>query len=337
MEKGIYMEQPFLTIGIASYNYSKYLDKALEQIKKQSFKNFEILYCDDGSTDESVNKIKQIINQEQDMNIRLVEGSHKGLLENKNRILNHAKGEYLLICDADDYMLDGCLDKLCMAAKASNADCIIGGFQEITDEGKVLKKHVPTKNTSKWLYTWHHAQIYKMNIIRKYGICFEQIPDDVFYLQDIHQHCSNVVFVSECLYSWCRHKESTSNNYSLNKEWNPVQLWAKIAPYIGVLQSGLEIEDRKQLDYYLYKWYYFNITDLWKEDFKHIRLDVNIMREQMQRVNPEYLNYRNISTIAKAGDSRFARCAVAGCWLLEKMRMIYVVVAARKIQRMMRR
>lgn len=51
--------EPFLTIGIASYNYSRYLYSAFEAIKKQAFSDYEILYCDDGSTDDSVEVIKK--------------------------------------------------------------------------------------------------------------------------------------------------------------------------------------------------------------------------------------------------------------------------------------
>ena len=48
------MGTPFLTIGIASYNYAKWLMIAFEAIQRQTFKDFEILYCDDGSTDEDL-------------------------------------------------------------------------------------------------------------------------------------------------------------------------------------------------------------------------------------------------------------------------------------------
>ena len=71
--------KPFLTIGIASYNYGKYLLKAFEQIHKQSFRDFELLYCDDGSTDDSVEVIESIIRNHPDMNIQLMKGDDKGL------------------------------------------------------------------------------------------------------------------------------------------------------------------------------------------------------------------------------------------------------------------
>ena len=53
--------EPFITIGIASYNYANYLPEAFEAIRNQKFRDFEILYCDDGSTDESVEVIKGFI------------------------------------------------------------------------------------------------------------------------------------------------------------------------------------------------------------------------------------------------------------------------------------
>ena len=78
---------PFLTIGIASFNYGKYLTKAFEQIKKQNFNDFELLYCDDGSTDDSIDIIETIIRENPEMNIRLIKGENEGLLANRNRII----------------------------------------------------------------------------------------------------------------------------------------------------------------------------------------------------------------------------------------------------------
>jgi len=65
--------EPFITIGIASYNYANYLTEAFEAIRNQKFRDFEILYCDDGSTDESVEIIKGFIRDNPDLQIRLVE------------------------------------------------------------------------------------------------------------------------------------------------------------------------------------------------------------------------------------------------------------------------
>lgn len=330
------MHNPFLTIGIASYNYSPYLDKALDQIKKQSFKDIEILYCDDGSTDDSVEKIQKFIAQENEISIRLVEGEHGGVLVNKNRIIDNARGRYIMICDADDYMLPDCLERMCQAARENNADCVIGGFCEVTDEGKILKKHIPDTSSSKWLYTWHHGQMYQLDIIRKYHIRFEQIPDDVFYLQNVHKHSQQVVFVQECVYAWCRHGKSTSNNFLQNQEWHPVCLWDKIAGFVSRLRDESNGVDAINLDYYLYKWYYFNITDLWKEEPEQIRKCIRVMQNRMLAVNPEYLSCHAVPVIMKSADTAFAKCAVMICWGLEKMHLLYMIVLIRRLQQKLR-
>ena len=89
---------PFITIGIASFNYAKYLPEAFEAIRNQKFQDFEILYCDDGSTDESVEIIKGFMQDNPHMQIRLVEAENGGIVANKNRILDHARGKFLMVC-----------------------------------------------------------------------------------------------------------------------------------------------------------------------------------------------------------------------------------------------
>lgn len=326
------MPRPFLTIGIASYNYSRYLAKAFSRIKRQNFKDIEILYCDDGSDDDSVQWIKRIMADEKELTIRLLDGSHEGIIANRNRIIENAAGEYLMICDADDYMMDGCLEKLCRPAKAG-ADCVIGGFREVSDSGEILKEHVPGANASKWLYTWHHGQIYRTSLVRDNGISFQQIPDDVFYLQRIHDCCDTVAFVREPVYAWCRHGSSASADYGCSPEWHPVNLWRSIAPFIARLRDGqAEAEDVRNLDYYLYKWYYFNVTDLWREHRSQLRKDIAEMREEMKRAYPQYLRYQSVRAAMRAGDSSFARAAVLACWLTEKLHMLPLIVFARRIQ-----
>ena len=331
------MRQPFLTIGIASYNYLQYIERAFEQIKKQTFKDIEILYCDDGSTDGSVEKIKEIINREKDITIRLIEGQHAGILSNRNRIIDNANGKYLMICDADDQMLDGCLDRLCSTAKNTGADCIIGGFCEVNDSGRVLKTHIPSETSSKWLYTWHHGQIYLVDIVRSNGIRFEDIPDDVFYLQKIHKCCRKVEFVQDCVYAWYRHGSSTSSNFIDNQEWHPANLWRKIAAFISDLRNEMTGTDADDLNYYLCKWYYFNITDLWKESPSVIKKYMCEMRSQMESVNPKYLKFGSICMMAKARDTKFAKGAVIGCMLFEKLHALYAVILIRKLQYRLRR
>ncbi|PEL13552.1 glycosyltransferase [Bacillus sp. AFS017336] len=90
---------PKVTVFMPVYNTEKYLEKSIRSILNQTFKDFELLIIDDGSTDKS----KEIINKFKDTRIRLIENEvNKGLPYTRNLGLRLAKGLYFAIMDSDD-------------------------------------------------------------------------------------------------------------------------------------------------------------------------------------------------------------------------------------------
>lgn len=311
-------KEPFLTIGIASYNYGKYLLKAFEQIEKQKFRDFELLYCDDGSNDDSVAIIERIIIEHPHMKIRLVKGANEGLLANRNRILEHAKGKYLMICDADDYMADDCLQKLCKVAQRDDADCVIGGFCETDGRGKIYKTHIPQWNANQWIFIWHHAQIYKMGLVKSHHIMFEKIPDDVCFIQKVHRVAKTISFVSENLYYWLRHTDSTSSDVEANSDWHPSDLWCNIVTVMLELQENLTDEhDVWKFRYFLYKWYYFNMTDQPVKDRGELDRNITVLQVSMKKICPDYRKVSVLKRTLKETDTLFAKMAIFICWIME--------------------
>ena len=329
---------PFLTIGIANYNYARYLPYAFRQIRKQNFSDFEILYCDDGSEDNSISIIRGFIASYPDIPIRLIEGKNEGIIANRNRILESARGKYLMICDADDHMLDGCLEALCHAAIQNRADCVIGGFVESNEAGRILKKHIPEPDACKWLYTWHHAQIYKVDIIRKNQIRFTEQPDDVLFLQKVHLYSSRTTFVSRPLYVWMRHADSVSSDTQKHTDWHPCIIWNTLSDFIGVLRTSVAGKyDKQALLYYLYKWFYLNICDLSNTENKYSASAICSMQFQMEKVVPGYRNLTSLLRALRTRDTLFARAAVLGCWFLETVGLLPVLVWARWVQNTFRK
>lgn len=326
---------PFLTIGIASYNYARYLPHAFEQIKGQSFQDFEILYCDDGSTDGSRDIIENFIHDNPSLSIRLVYGANAGILANRNRILENARGKYLMICDADDYMLEDCLSELCNVALSTDADCVIGGFIETDASGHILKRHVPSPDSSKWLYTWHHAQIYKTALVRRFHIHFEELPDDVFFLQKLHLYSRKTVFVSKSLYAWVRHSDSVSSDTDFHSDWNPVIIWKKLSSFIKILMKQAAV-DRNALTYYLYKWFYLNISDLSAKDTPRLRQNIRFMQNQMLSVLPNCHKISCLCSALRTKDTVIARASVLCCWSLEKSGLLFLAPLIRMYQKKIR-
>lgn len=120
-----------VTVFMPVYNCEKYLEESIKSILNQTFKNFELLIINDGSTDSSVD----IINKFKDDRIRLISNDgNKGLPYTRNRGLQLSKGKYIALMDADDISKPDRLEKQVEFLKnnkkydvvASNVDWING-------------------------------------------------------------------------------------------------------------------------------------------------------------------------------------------------------------------
>jgi len=102
------LENPKITVLMPVYNGEKHLKEAIESILNQTFKDFEFLIINDGSTDRSV----EIIESYSDPCIRLVHNEQNlGLITTLNRGFDLCKGEYIARMDADDISLSIRLEK----------------------------------------------------------------------------------------------------------------------------------------------------------------------------------------------------------------------------------
>jgi len=93
---------PLITVYITNYNYGNFLDKAIKSVLNQSYKKFELIIIDDGSTDNS-KKILEKYNNNKKI-IKIIFQKNKGLLFSNNVALKMSKGEYITRLDADDWL-----------------------------------------------------------------------------------------------------------------------------------------------------------------------------------------------------------------------------------------
>lgn len=101
---------PAVSVIIPNYNCGAYIGKALDSILRQSFQDWEILICDDGSTDNSIEVIS--LWQKWDNRIKLfINDRNEGHIFTYNRLFNQAQGDYILIQDADDWSVQNRIEK----------------------------------------------------------------------------------------------------------------------------------------------------------------------------------------------------------------------------------
>lgn len=122
--------EPLITIIIPVYNVEKYLKDCLDSVINQTYKNFEVICVNDGSTDNCPEILKRY--QEKDSRFNVITQTNKGLAAARNAALEYINGEYFYYLDSDDYIHPQTLELLYNAIKDGDFDLASCGFGKTT-------------------------------------------------------------------------------------------------------------------------------------------------------------------------------------------------------------
>lgn len=100
--------KPKISIIVPLYNKERYVSKSIQSILDQTFKDFEILVINDGSTDES----RTIVSKIADERIRIFDKENGGVSSARNKGIELARAEWIFFLDGDDTMRPNCLEVL---------------------------------------------------------------------------------------------------------------------------------------------------------------------------------------------------------------------------------
>ncbi len=132
---------------MCAYNADKFIDKALDSLKAQSFKDFEVILIDDGSTDRTVQLVQQYI-EKKELDIRYYYQENCGLTKSLNRAISLVEGQYIARMDADDislpnrlerslaYLEANCLDFMCAKSEMFDEHGVKGYFPSFVSHNK---------------------------------------------------------------------------------------------------------------------------------------------------------------------------------------------------------
>lgn len=146
MKQKTIQNKPFISVIITSYNAGRFIEEAIQSILTQTYKNFEIIIVDDGSTDGTYNTIKQL--GLKDKRIKAFRIRHSGPSKASNLALRLAKGEFIARMDADDIACPDRLQKQVDFLLKHKDVVIVGGQCVLIDEvGKEIgEKRYPYSN-----------------------------------------------------------------------------------------------------------------------------------------------------------------------------------------------
>lgn len=119
---------PLISIIVPVYNGEKYLRECLDSLLAQTLTDIEIIVVDDGSTDGSAAICREYMQREPDR-LRYVHQENSGQSSARNHGLDHARGQYIAFCDADDAYCPQAMAFLHDVLEQNSADIAIAGFK----------------------------------------------------------------------------------------------------------------------------------------------------------------------------------------------------------------
>lgn len=127
---------PQVSVIMTVYNVDTYVGRAIESLQNQTFRDFELLIVDDGSTDRSGDICDRFAKK--DIRIDVFHTSNAGAPAARNLALDHARGTYVYFMDADDWAEQNMLQDMVSHASEHAAQLVVTGFTSTPTTQKIV-------------------------------------------------------------------------------------------------------------------------------------------------------------------------------------------------------
>ena len=263
--------RPYFSIIMPVYNAEKYIYGIINNIKKQTFEDWELIIVNDCSMDNSGEICQKYA--EKDKRILLINlEQNEGAGYARNRGIEQARGEYITFVDADDEIEPDLYKKVWMQTNKYNVDVVCWGLVEeyfdkketlqsenrislstarCKNSKEVIKKVIELEEKTLFGYQWN--KVYKADIIKTYNVRFEKaiLYEDYFFNLDVIKHTNSMIIIDECLYHYKKRvNESITNKfvdeyYSLS--YRRVESMYELYKEKGLLTSNVKCKLRRIL------------------------------------------------------------------------------------------
>lgn len=227
------LNTPKVSVIIPVYNGEKTLDRCLQSVTKQSYKNLEIIVVDDGSTDKTKSICEYWANHDGRIKVFHKELDH--VCEARNLGLKQVSGDFLSWVDADDFLELNMYERMMKQfSNKSEADIVICNtivhysngkvhnadkisFSEL-DGGEAIRRIIV--NSESGYALWN--KLFRMSIVRKTGAHFLRISgkysEDALWMMENFSNANKVIAINDCLYQYVLNVNSTSRGGKLTEE-----------------------------------------------------------------------------------------------------------------------
>ena len=121
-------KHPLISIVVPVYNSRLYIQHTLDSLDAQTYKNFEIIFIDDGSTDRTIDLLIEYKNKRN--NISIYQQVNSGVSAARNKGIELSSGDFVTFLDSDDSYSSNYLEKMILRLQETNSDIVYCGYNE---------------------------------------------------------------------------------------------------------------------------------------------------------------------------------------------------------------
>lgn len=219
-----------VSIILPVYNAERYIENVLDDLLAQTYDEIEIIVIDDGSTDNSWEKINQYIH---DARIKAFKVENAGASRARNIGLGYAQGKYIRFVDADDRLPNHSIQRLVEVYEQNpDVDLVIGNYTYVSnkscftgdlfEEGAISQKDF-IKDFMRYAKSYYFGvpwnKLYKREIIEKENICFcENLSwcEDFLFNLEYYKRCKTIyrINVEGGIYCYWQREDSITSQLS---------------------------------------------------------------------------------------------------------------------------
>ena len=230
------MIEPKVSVILPVYNVAPYLEQCMDSIINQTLKEIEIICVDDGSTDESLDILKNYAKN--DERIILIEQKNAGAGAARNNGLAKARGKYLSFLDSDDFFEPMMLEKAYQKAVESEAQIVVfrsDQYREDLDEfvrinWTLREKEIPpyrpvnhrniAGNVFKTFVGWAWDKLFERDFVEQRHLLFQEqrTSNDMLFVFSAVAFADRIDIVDEILAHQRRNNPNSLSN-TREKSW----------------------------------------------------------------------------------------------------------------------
>lgn len=244
-----HMSHPIVSVVIPVYNAQEGIKQCLDSLLNQTFKDYEIILLNDGSTDNTLEVIKSYASKNDC--IRVIDKENEGVAKTRNKGIHLAKGEYIVFIDNDDFVDSDYLERFYNAIDQEQLDIVLGGYKRVNQDLKTLFKQDLTQSEwSKYIIVAPWARIYRTSFLIDNEIEFFDYPigEDVIFTLSAYNLTEKIKIIEYNGYNWYFNEKSISN--TSQRGFNPN------IDIVYFLSHLLQVaDDSKYIRYFIKRYY----------------------------------------------------------------------------------